>query len=213
MARPAHTLMTWSGVSGPSGAPSEEWSFSLRGTGGIQTPLSFDGVAEAMALAWTDNLAVVIGDNIRLTECTVADVDAGGLWNKDNEGAYVKGTFATNAAGIKTDPYMPSQCALVVSLTTARSGPSGKGRFYLPVGRANIQPDGRLAAAHAAPYADAAAAFVTDVNALLLGSVAVVSTKGYASPVTGIRLGRAIDTLRSRRRSLLEEYLVRSLPS
>jgi hypothetical protein len=36
--------------------------------------------------------------------------------------------------------------------------------------------------------------------------VVVVSSKGYNSEVTGVRVGRVLDTMRSRRRSLPETY-------
>jgi len=37
-------------------------------------------------------------------------------------------------------------------------------------------------------------------------TVVVASTKGYNTPVTGVRVGRVMDTIRSRRRQLSESY-------
>jgi hypothetical protein len=103
------------------------------------------------------------------------------------------------------------QAALVMSLGTARRGRSGRGRFYLPMPSVNFLDDLRLSVAQQDAAEAALAAHILNlgnqpgVDVLNL-QVMVASTKGFLSPVTSVRVGRVVDTMRSRRRSLDEAY-------
>jgi hypothetical protein len=102
--------------------------------------------------------------------------------------------------------------ALAVSLNTPRRGPSGKGRFFLPMPAVTINPGNlEISAADAQGVADSAAQWLNDLGnepgVDVLGLAAVVaSTKGYNTRVSSVRVGRVLDTIRTRRRSLKEAY-------
>jgi len=106
------------------------------------------------------------------------------------------------------------QDALAVSLVTARRGPTGKGRFYIPLPVVmGLAANGWLIAESDVNTIRArAATMLSDINNAPgydsggAPTVVVASTKGYNTPVTGVRVGRVMDTIRSRRRQLSESY-------
>ena len=120
-----------------------------------------------------------------------------------------------DAPGGKTDfpqsGMVLPQAACVVSLTSARRGPTGKGRVFLPM--PNVQLDNTLRMTpnfQGAIQASAAAWLVAcknepgfDLNGL---RPVIISSKGYSSEVKGVRVGRVLDTMRSRRTSIPEDY-------
>lgn len=119
------------------------------------------------------------------------------------------------------DPYVagassshqPPQVSLAVSTTTAVTrGRAHAGRWYLPLPGYLPDTDGRLASAASQDAADAAATFVGDLNDALTGwKAAVMSPLGATHRITGIRVGRVLDTLRSRRSAFVEDYQIASV--
>lgn len=122
-----------------------------------------------------------------------------------------------NVAGNKQGNPMPNQCTMCVSTTTTFSrGPAHRGRFYLPL--PVVQPDattGLVPAAFANDLADAAWAFITELNDWPTGAginspICVVMSRKLNAPatrvITGVEVGRVVDTQRRRRRSLPELY-------
>lgn len=216
MPRPAHTLVTYQGVIGPDNGEVEAFSFSLRCIGAPDGGITdYNARAIAAMGAFSDNMITRIGDNVALTKVTVASVQANGLWAQSSEGAYVKGEWTGEVRSgtlIANDPYCPAQAALVLSLSGNRAGASGKGRVFLPVGRAALDASGRITGAGAQGYATAAAGWIADLNTVE-GDVSVVSSKGFSTKVTQVRVGRVIDTMRSRRRDIVEEYKTASVPT
>ena len=208
--RPAHTLVTWQGDFVPEGLPVEQWSFSLRlepDISGADNTVYTTGAA-TMRTAWTTHLAPRQGSIIVLKKVTVAAVTALGPWATGADGGYIKGEYNGNDVGaVSNGNFLPLQNALAVSLVTARAGATGKGRFFLPVNQQALGSDGRLLAAARDQYLTSCQSFLNAVNAASgWGRVVVSSSKGYESLVTGVRIGRVVDTMRSRRRSLAEEY-------
>lgn len=107
----------------------------------------------------------------------------------------------------------PAQCSVVSTLATARPrGRASKGRMYLPPcgHMSTLGTDGRLSTANAAACAASTKGFIDRVNShyLLMGAVGVASDAGAGAfeHVTEVRVGRVVDTVRSRRASLLEDY-------
>jgi hypothetical protein len=102
------------------------------------------------------------------------------------------------------------QTALAVSLTTPiKRGRAHAGRYYLPIPGTTVQADGRLLASQVLEFARQSAQFVNACNdALDPYRCAVVSDVGVGTwqPVTGVRVGRVLDTIRSRRNKFLEEH-------
>lgn len=106
---------------------------------------------------------------------------------------------------------MPNQVALAISLVTGFSrGPAHRGRFYIPVPAVPVEATtGLIAAATATTIKGAAQTFVDALNAIPNSYVAVMSRKfgsPAVRPVTGVEVGRVLDTQRRRRRSLAEQY-------
>jgi hypothetical protein len=214
MPRPAHALLTWKGVFGSASAPAEEWQFSLKApttaAGGTATvPESW---RQPMIDAWTTNLRPVHMPHVILTGVQVAMVREDGTWEKTTAGAYVRTELAANVAGgTASGTVYPYQVATCVTLTTARAGATGRGRFFLPAPYYTVGAgDGLLPAANASSIALAAKNFL---NALVptTGPIGVYSSKGYSSTVTGVRVGRALDTQRRRRGDIPEGFATLAL--
>lgn len=107
--------------------------------------------------------------------------------------------------------WTPPQTAWCMSLTSDTRGASGRGRFYLPMPIVSMGDDCLIDAQYITGATGAAATFLNNLNnqpgldALDI-RVAIISSKGSAALVTGVRVGRVLDTMRSRRRSLDESY-------
>lgn len=113
---------------------------------------------------------------------------------------------------------VPPQVALAFTLdTSVRRGRASHGRFYLPMPGIAAEPaTGALAASTTNAYATQARTMLNAiVVALGLPYRPVVTSKlglGEERNVTGIRVGRVLDTIRSRRTSLPEDYATSPFP-
>jgi hypothetical protein len=212
---PAHTLYVWSGYTGALGAPLEYWSFSLKSPPNPSVDqASRDLKAFDAKTAWMTHLAPAQRLDTHLTSVKVSQ-KGGALGNTlvTADGAYEQGEWTGDVTGANGGgATYPLQTAVVVSLKTARSGPTGKGRFYLPSPHFVLADDHRLTVPNATTLLTAVKAFVGAVSALPGGQVQVVSSKGYSSPVTAVKVGRVLDTLRSRRADQPEDYLTATFP-
>lgn len=121
---------------------------------------------------------------------------------------------------------VPPQNALVVSLIGADNprALAGRGRFYLPPvqGMGEISTQGLLSATDRDRVANAAKDLIDRVNSLFISlgvreaAVGNTSAGGSGRPgrqqlVSQIRVGNVVDTIRSRRRSLVETYTERTI--
>jgi hypothetical protein len=207
--RPPHKLVTWSGDLVVGGAILEQWSFSLRCEPDLNnTPAMDNVVASACKDAWQGWAGGVISNVCRLKRVRVASITELGKYGVDANGAYQAGEWVGDLPGSEgSAAILPPQSSLVISLTTARSGATGRGRFFLPMPRKGLDVDGRLTVAQQNDTLTIMKGFLNDVNAVAnLGRIVVSSSKGYESLVTGVRVGRAVDTLRSRRGKIIEAY-------
>lgn len=214
--KPAHLRLSWTGVFGTVAAPIEQWSFGLalpvEATVDGFTDPQIDALANGMRIAYTSTLQARMPSDVILTECRIASVSGLGRVLLRADGSYIQGINTVPAPGLDNPVPMPLQTALCVSLMTARPGPSGKGRFFLPWPSQVLDVGSKtLAAAAATVMLDVSRDFLVAVNGLTAGDVSVVSTKGYVSTVTGLRVGRAPDTMRSRRGKIPEGYVTRPL--
>jgi hypothetical protein len=108
-------------------------------------------------------------------------------------------------------PIFPAQVALAVSLRTeATRGRAHAGRYYFPAPAGQVQADGGISQSNQDTQLVAAQTFLQAMNASMsaLWHVGVVSNLGTGGQreVTTVRVGRALDTMRSRRRSIEENY-------
>lgn len=215
---PAHYLITWGGVFGSVAAPVERWQFSLKRTGIASTQNAFptqDVLLTALTAlqgSFQSRYLNKLQAGIRHTFTDIRFIGSDGKQPKDAAGAYAgaRRLETDGPSGASGLPRYPYQVAVVTSLNTARSGPSGKGRFFLPAPDYPLSNDGRISATDAGGLASTAKDFLGEVNAVTIeagaGPVSVMSSKGYASPVTSVRVGRVLDTHRSRRSDMLEGF-------
>lgn len=125
--------------------------------------------------------------------------------------------FANVAGGGVTSNVHPNQVALAVSLTTdVDRGPASKGRIYLPLPALLVETDGLISIANITPIVASWRTFLealSDAPGLDNGEtpeVVVMSRKAgapAARTVTGVRIGRVLDTQRRRRNALKENYV------
>lgn len=105
----------------------------------------------------------------------------------------------------------PGQLTLAVSLRTALSrGRAHAGRIYPPTGGLGVEADGRVGTNVTNAAAISYATLIRDINAVVAldgtASVVVFSNVGQVvQNVQSVRVGRVLDTMRSRRTSLAEE--------
>lgn len=105
---------------------------------------------------------------------------------------------------------VPGQLTLAVTLTTGLTrGRGHAGRFYPPSGHGSSVPstDGRVSIGAAQSHGITAKALINSINAINAGKVVVLSVLDQkVVEVTGVAVGRVVDTQRRRRSSLPEDY-------
>jgi hypothetical protein len=127
--------------------------------------------------------------------------------------------YPANVSGGSTAVSFPPQLATVATLRTAFArGRASRGRMYLPAatGYYVVGADGRASAADAIRIASSVSSLFNNVKAGYSswlgggdgGNVAVMSNVGLGDwhIVTNVEVGRVVDSMRSRRSSLAEDY-------
>lgn len=195
-------------VSGTIANGAEQFSYGLSlindfGTGTPPTEVP-QGVIDAV----TDfhSLGTVMAGTSRVNLIKLNEIGTDGRYTSNDETVLHELDPPVGPSGGNNHP---PQVALAVSLMTDRArGRAARGRFYIPVGPA-VALDGRLSTGNRDTILTAAYTFVSAINSAVPGyDVGIVSNigSGAQAAVTKIRVGRALDTLRSRRRSLEEDY-------
>lgn len=127
--------------------------------------------------------------------------------------------FTTPLPGGSSGAIMPPQCSLAITLVADDRGPAKLGRFYLPGLVTALDTDWRISAAVATSVESAVEAFLKGIAGAidlegLTSSEAVnvspnpVGSAGSRQGVDHIEVGRVIDTLRNRRKSMVEDRIV-----
>lgn len=205
MVFPQHQRISFIGHLGTPSAPKEIWTFRLNMMGvntATKSPLDYLNAAKAAYIAHIkDNVM----SSVQLTHIKFAHINPDGKYGAEPT-VLDAPVGTTNMVGSA----LPWQTALAVTLDTPRRGPTGKGRIFLPVpnvGSISLS-DGSFDALKASTIASAVKGLVQALNDVdpNEGAVAIVSSKGYASPVTSVRCGRILDTIRTRRNDLVEAY-------
>lgn len=212
MPKPTHTRVTISGVIGTAAAPVEHFSFNLNFPAAALAADATDAAADAKATAVRGALATTwpgqFGSDVIITEVRVAAVKADGHVNTRADGSYVQGINTTVVEGTQAKQPVPLQQALCVSLVTGRPGPTGKGRFFLPWPAISLDADDkRIPTVQVGYVMTTCTDFLQGIQTALGQQLQVVSSKGYMSEVTGLRIGRVPDTMRSRREDAAEGYI------
>lgn len=201
MVFPAHHRLTFSGIRGTLLNPLEGFAFRLN-LGLPESALSPQILIDAAIAAYDANLKSIIHNSAILTEVKHAKIGVDGRYT---DAPTVSAPVVAGTGGGSGHPW---QIAMAVTLLTARRGPTGKGRTFLPAPTFDIGGgDGAVSAGLANAAATSYASFLSALNGPAgFGNVSVVSSKGYATPVASVTCGRIYDTIRTRRRSLEERY-------
>ncbi len=213
----AFNQLTFSGTLGQPEATVEDWSWRLRfpQIGEVNSPdLTDESATAAIArTAWGTHLAGLHPVFVQLRNVRYSRHVAGGATAQSAGGGYTQADDETVVGGVHSATVRKNpQTSLVVSLMTTRAGSTGRGRVFLPQVGFPLGIDMRLSIATAQQVATAFRDFLNALNTTGgPGAAAVISSKGYQTTVSAVRVGLVEDTLRSRRRDLLEEYQVVAL--
>lgn len=213
LAAPAHLLVSFRGDLGASGVSPEHWQIGLRFLVG-SAPSDVQKTAGATAAkSFITTAANGFTTSTALTEVRYSMIGA--------DGAQVGATGVepvTDAVGISSSG-TPWQATTVVTLVTDGRGKGTKGRVYLPPQSFLVSPStGLLADADVTQIVSSAIAFFGQMETAVSGDLVVIGHAGTtgpasANPVTRVRVGHVVDTMRSRRRSLTETYLEGLMPA
>jgi len=201
-----HWLIT---VEGDSWAQTETWQFGVRALieAGASQPADQQLLANALAAptqTFFSHANVKMSNNVRLTAIKAAVINTDGHYAYQSPpGLYV---YPTPVVGAQATAVIPQQTIAVSTLTALSRGRASKGRFYLPPTVVALSTDGRLPTT-SDDIEVQARIWLLAINATAqVSNVSVMSklSDGVTNAVTGVGVGRVIDTMRSRRRSLQE---------
>lgn len=198
-----------------SGTVGEIFSHSL----GIESGFTTDVVAQAVHDTWitlwgSDALGIgtFFTPQITYTEVTAAQVIDPMV---PDLGAAVHKAFVPPLTGRAVGNMLPSQCSVAVSLTagTRPDGRPFKGRFYLPTPHvAALDPSGLLPSASTTNLAIMLRDWLDSLTSLgHYPSVWSRTVDDLVNPVTLVRVGNRVDTIRSRRNRFPETYASEAL--
>lgn len=193
----------------------EQWSMGFRMTG-----LGFDGAqaAEEAALqeivtrvqAWWGSQNVM-GAGVSLGTLKYNSINAAGKYQMAYTVRYDFPTPLTSALACTH----PNQVAMVATLETGQSrGLAHRGRVYLPLPPMPVGSDGRISEANASGAAASVKGLLDTINAAPGSGRILIGSKvgaGAFRNVTGVAIGRVLDTMRSRRTSLVEGRMTAAL--
>jgi hypothetical protein len=218
-----HVVIQWGGTL-PGG---EIWSNMLRGGSagtGASAPVPthdemiswLQGELKDEIAAWHSRPSTQTSSSVKLTFAKANVVDQDGHYVEQTTNEYV---YPTPIAGGSAAAFHPTQVAWCLSLTTGLSrGLAHRGRFYLPCPAVDVdRSNGLVSAADAQLVANSLKTFIEAVadtpglDAINPFKVLVMSkggTGGATHVVTGVEVGRVLDTQVRRRNALHENYVI-----
>jgi hypothetical protein len=207
----AHTKVRMVGTLGPTAAPYETFStgFAVKFAGEMSDAVATDLVARVRTF-FNSAGAQICGHAI-LRDVQIAHIAADG--HQDTPTRHFLGT---TQGGAPVNIRYPTQVALAVSLRGPAAVKPKRGRLYLPMPGHDLDLDtGAVVAAQATATANAFSTLVNGANTNMqvlgaAGAVIGIDTKDGVVPVREVRVGKVFDTIRSRRRDMLEAYLTGS---
>jgi len=149
-----------------------------------------------------------IPNNAKCTDWRAYEIGPDGLMENN---PLVQDVSADDIKGSGGMAY-PPQVALAVTTVAVNRGPARFGRFYLPT-RAPIGSDSRMSASDANNLAEAVSTFVKSVSNAIDLELTTSSEGLNISQLQGgkkqtwdhLEVGRCLDTLRNRRKSMIED--------
>lgn len=221
MTVPTHFKFTFRGIF--QGTP-ETWSFGvhyaraldLGGDAGL-SDIDESVVSEAIT---TFLAAAKVSNAVECTDWRAYVIGTDG--RMEGNGPLLHEFAPNTVKGNVSDVLHPPQCTIAVTTVATNRGPARFGRFYIPGSATGLGGDWRVPAATAQEIGGAAAAFLKRISDAidLPGSTASargvnVSDRPLGGPGTmqdidHVEVGRVYDTLRNRRKSLLEDREIRA---
>lgn len=210
---PFHNLLTIFGDLWDGDDQVDEWAINLRLCGPFATaakPADNPELADAITGWWNGTaMKSITASGTRILGFKHNAIGTDGTFETPE--APNTHTFPTpldgNAANTR---HMPPQVSLVASLTTPKVGKSYRGRIYLPCPAGTISNRFYVNSSTPGTIATTTAQFLSALNAITEASngtrVCIVSSKGFYTPVTGVRVGSVYDTQRRRSNALFEQY-------
>jgi hypothetical protein len=222
----AHVLLTWGGKL-PGG---ESWTCGIRLCEQLHVPGSETVPPQAEVRSWLNSSladavqayhtrpGTCIHQAAKLSFAKAARVGTDGRYMDQSTDEHV---FTDLAGGGNTSLQQPpQQIALAISLTTGYTrGPAHRGRFYLPMpiiypgAEGLIDPNDAQGIAGSTRTFLEALADVPGIDAPNSLTPCVMSQRGGGAHrvITGVEVGRVLDTQRRRRRGLKELYRTQTL--
>jgi hypothetical protein len=173
------------------------------------------GVIDAVTNFWTAPLGgqALTCKDAKIQTIKLNEIGVDGRYTSAQTIFYDYPVPLAGLAGVQPAP----QVALAITLgTQIKRGRAAHGRFYVPLPGVTLDPGtattgvpGTMSSSIQQLIADHAAKFLNDVNAAVVGyRVGVVSDIGTGTyqPVTSVRVGRVLDTIRSRRNKFPEQH-------
>lgn len=189
----------------------EQWTWSLSYIGNfgpVEAPTEVpQGVLDAIE-TFHEDTNVGLGTGVTLTAVKLNEIGTNGRYANVSETVeYVYDTPVQAANTIQ----IPPQAATAVSLlTNKKRGLAHRGRFYLPRLGYSTGTDGRMDVTRQTQLATATVTMLQGIGTALGSAhvLGVVSDRrtGAQTAVTEIAVGRVLDTIRSRRKKLEEDY-------
>lgn len=214
-----HLRITWGG----SLPGLEQWSTGVRMTGsgtsagqGAVTQASVDNVAGIID-AWWSRATTWVHERAQLDWVKLAAIGTDGHYLGE------PATFSfvgDNPGPVSNSVMLPNQVCYVVTLETdSRFGLARVGRCYVPLPAFQAGTDGRIPSNLVGEAAESFGGLLTGLNtgfgADLTEEARVVvmsaAGSGVTRPVIGVRVGDVLDTMRSRREALRENYTSRTV--
>lgn len=203
-----HVYVQWGGKL----PGNEQWSCGLRMYKTVSSALapdaSFVAAAKTAIQAYHTSTTAFISGAAKLSYVKANVINVSGHYAFP---VTEEVTVADVAGGGAAIPPHPNQIALAISLITGFSrGPAHRGRFYMPLPMFLPAADGLISVSDRDYAKGAAQGLISGLNAITANlQVGVFSRKAGAAghrQVTGVEVGRVLDTQRRRRRSLVEMY-------
>jgi hypothetical protein len=164
------------------------------------------GVISAISTAHA--AAGMISNTCKLDTIKLNEIDVNGRYV--DQGNTVVHYITSPIAGNATTKPAPQTAYAVTVRTALQRGRAHAGRFYLPAPGFVLGTDGRVSVANAIEAVGVLTTMVNSIHTALAGDwrLAVVSNVGTGAVQVATHLsgGRVIDTIRSRRTSLDEDY-------
>lgn len=199
-------------------------TLTIMPTGGGVIPAVTQSLADSaratIATWWPKLRSTSAGAGIEMSpDCKLTSIKLNriGTDGKYMDATAIESVLTTPVAGGGTGRQAAQLTVAATLRGTNPRGRAGRGRMYFPPGgwyQGVLAADGRLPATEATNYARGVVTLIQNINdvyvAAGVAAVAGIASKagaGAFQPVDSITVGRVIDTMRSRRNKLPEDFV------